>query len=185
MVKGMTKQKDAPMPKRKWKNSWVKGGPMAWVWNQVLIGMVQWLVIVGQLDATHATSSLSRFSCAPWEGHLKAALQVWEHLKKTKGKCTIINIRAPNMDKTVKEHEANFSDQCPDADEELDDKFPKGLMKELQTTTLADADHGHDKKTQRSATRSCVLVGSTRVQLMSRKQGVVETSACNAEFYAL
>ena len=58
----------------------------------------------------------------------------------------MIDPRAPNADESVVECKTDFSDQCPDADEELDDKFPKLIMKELQTTTLVDADHGHDKK---------------------------------------
>ena len=64
-----------------------------------------------------------------------------------KGKCMMIEPMEPNMDKSMAECEADFSDQCPDVDEELDDKFPRGLMKELQTTMLVDANHGHDKKT--------------------------------------
>ena len=89
------------------------------------------------------------------------------------------------MDESVVECEADFSDQCPDADEELDDKFPRGPMKELQTATLMDADHGHDKKTWCSMTGLCVFVGSAPVQWMSRRQGAVETSTHGAEFCAL
>ena len=89
------------------------------------------------------------------------------------------------MDETVAEHEANFSDQCPDADEELDDKFPKPIMQKLQTAALVDADHGHDKKMQCSTTGLCVFVGSTLVQWMSRRQGAVETSVHGTEFCAL
>ena len=113
---------------------------------QMLIGMAQQLVITGRLEMTCTVSSLSQFSCAPKEGHVKAVLQVWGHLKKSRGKCIMIDPRPPIVDKSVVDHEADFSDQCPDADEELDDKFPKGLVKELQTTALVDADHGHDKK---------------------------------------
>ena len=58
----------------------------------------------------------------------------------------MIDSRPPNVGKSVAECEADFSDQCPDANEELDDKFPKGLMKELQTAALVDAGHDHDKK---------------------------------------
>ena len=74
-------------------------------------------------------------------------LQVWGCLKKTKGECIMINPRAPKMNESVEECEANFSDQCPDADEELDEKFPKPVMQKFQTTALMGADHSCAKKT--------------------------------------
>ena len=97
----------------------------------------------------------------------------------------MIDLRTPNVDESVEECGANFSNQCPAADEELDDKFPKPIMQELQITALVSADHGHDKKMQCSMTEMCVFVGSAPVQWMSRRQGAVETSVHSAEFCVL
>ena len=42
----------------------------------------------------------------------------------------MIDPRPLNVDKSVVECEADFSDQCPDADEESNNKFPKPVMQE-------------------------------------------------------
>ena len=47
---------------------------------QMLIGMLNWLVNIGRLDIAFATSSLSRFTACPRQGHLDRANQVFEYL---------------------------------------------------------------------------------------------------------
>ena len=49
---------------------------------QILIGTLIWVVGLGRSDVAHATSSLSRFSACPREGHLARALRVFGFLKK-------------------------------------------------------------------------------------------------------
>eukprot|EP00957_Ditylum_brightwellii_P194579 14821055-Ditylum_brightwellii.AAC.1 len=40
---------------------------------QHIIGVGQWLIVLGHFDLTYAVSSLSRFSAAPRKGHLDLA----------------------------------------------------------------------------------------------------------------
>ncbi len=41
---------------------------------QMLIGCLNWIITLGRFDVQYATSTLSRYSTCPKEGHLKAAL---------------------------------------------------------------------------------------------------------------
>ena len=47
---------------------------------QFNIGVCQWLIVSGRFDLCYAVSSLSRFSCAPREGHLKLAKKVFGYI---------------------------------------------------------------------------------------------------------
>jgi hypothetical protein len=49
---------------------------------QQLVGIAQWLITCGRMDLCFAISSLSRFSAAPREGHLKALTRVFKYLKR-------------------------------------------------------------------------------------------------------
>ncbi|MGH7955002.1 MAG: reverse transcriptase domain-containing protein, partial [Gloeomargaritales cyanobacterium] len=91
---------------------------------QMLLGMAQWLVVINRLDICFAVSSLSRFSCGPREGHLKRAFRVWGYLKQHRGRRIQINPRSPICDPKLVPIEADFIDQYPDAEEEIDPCFP-------------------------------------------------------------
>jgi hypothetical protein len=41
---------------------------------QMLIGMLVWITMIGRVDIAHATSSLSRFTACPRQGHMERAL---------------------------------------------------------------------------------------------------------------
>ena len=60
--------------------------------------------------------------------------------------------------------------------ENIDDKFPKPLVKGLNTTFFSDSDHGHDKVTGRSITAILGMVGNTPVIARSTRQSCVQTS---------
>ena len=47
-----------------------------------LIGILYWILLLEQLDVTFVINSLSRFSAAPWVGHLKQAKRVFGYLSK-------------------------------------------------------------------------------------------------------
>ena len=69
--------------------------------------------------------------------------------------------------------------------EEIDPRFPKALVTEMDTNIFVDADHGHDKVTGRSITGMIAFVGSTPMQWLSKRQPSVQTSTFGAEFTAL
>eukprot|EP00957_Ditylum_brightwellii_P048941 3713757-Ditylum_brightwellii.AAC.1 len=49
---------------------------------QHIIGVGQWLVMLGRLDITYVVSLSSRFSAMPRVGHLKLARKIFGYLKE-------------------------------------------------------------------------------------------------------
>ena len=60
---------------------------------QMLIGMAQWAVTIGRIDASYSVSSLSRFSANPREGHLELALHLFGYLRNVPGKRIVVDSR--------------------------------------------------------------------------------------------
>jgi hypothetical protein len=50
---------------------------------QMLIGMLNWIVVIGRIDIAFAISSLSHFVTCPRKGHLEWAYYVFGYLKKS------------------------------------------------------------------------------------------------------
>jgi hypothetical protein len=49
---------------------------------QSMIGALQWMVTIGQLDTTTAVMTMSRFSVAPRSGHLERVKQIYGYLSR-------------------------------------------------------------------------------------------------------
>ena len=130
---------------------------------QMLLGMGQWVCTIGRPDIAHAMASLSRFNAGPREGHLKLAFRVWGYLKKYPTKSIALDSRPMIISEDVELFSADFSEDYPDATEELDSSLPTPFGRELDTTIIFDSDHGHDHKTRRSITGLLVAVGRTPV----------------------
>ena len=79
--------------------------------------MAQWACTIGQLDISFATSSLSRFSAAPREGHLKLAVYMFGYLKKNPNRFLVINSQDPIIPEEWSQQtfHPDFLDDYPDA----------------------------------------------------------------------
>ena len=154
---------------------------------QHIIGICQWAVTSGRFDINYAVSSLSRFSAAPREGHLKMARKVLGYLKKYPKKGYVINPATPIIQPNFEdvEFKYDFGNQYCYFQEDIDPQFPKPLVKEFDVNIFCDADHGHDKTTGRSITGLLLMVGSTPISWSSKRQSSVHTSTYGAEFTAL
>ena len=86
---------------------------------------------------------------------------------------------------TPSEKFEEFGHQYQYFKEELDPKFPKPKVKELDITIFCDADHAHDLVTGRSITGIIAFVGSTLVYWKYTSQTSVQTSTFGSEFTAL
>ena len=61
-----------------------------------LLGCANWIITLGRFDISYAVNSLSRYSMAPREGHLKALQKVFGYLRTNpKGKILIDSKTAP------------------------------------------------------------------------------------------
>lgn len=156
---------------------------------QMLIGMLNWIACIGRMDVAFATTSLSRFTACPRQGHMDRVLRIFGYLKKYKNRRVVIDSRDPILkggkDALNKDYTEIFKNFYPDAAEELDAKLPKTLVDELEITAFVDSDHAHDKSTRRSVTGLIILVGRTPVFFMSKRQGAIATSTYGAEFCAM
>jgi len=79
---------------------------------------------------------------------------------------------------------SDWSQQYPDAAEEIDPALPTPKGVALSTAVYFDSDHAHDKVTRRSVTGVISYVGSTPVDWFSKRQVSIETSSYSAEFCA-
>ena len=156
---------------------------------QMLIGMLNWIVVLGRIDIGYATASLSRFTACPRDGHMKRVLRVFGYLKKNKNHRIIVDSRDPILiggkDSLEKDFTKIFEDSYPDASEEIDVKLPIPLIDEIEITGFVDSDHAHDRITRRSITGLLILIGRTPGLFMSKRQGAIETSTYGAEFCAM
>jgi hypothetical protein len=154
---------------------------------QRIIGICQWLIVSGRFDLCYAITSLSRFSAGAREGHLEAARQVMGYLRKYPRRGYVVNPVSPHFDPVYSnvEVKCDFGNQYSYFREELDPRFPKPLLKEMDFNVFIDADHAHDKVTGRSITGLFATLGCTPVSWRSKRQTSVQTSTFGAEFTAL
>ncbi len=151
---------------------------------QQLIGILQWLVTIGQADLQYLTMSLSRFSAAPRKTQLEYAIRVFSYLKEFPDKEIRIDPRDIPFLSSFGEPDDTMIDSYPGAHEELDKGMPEALGPELQTSVWFDSDHAHDLETRRSCTGLVIAVGRTPVLWSSKRQTSVMSSSYSAEFMA-
>ena len=70
-----------------------------------IIGSLNWMVTLGQIDIAYATNTLARFSMEPRIGHLKAAFRVLGYLQAPQSDSIPIDHRP--FDYSVLEQESN------------------------------------------------------------------------------
>jgi len=108
---------------------------------QMLIGMLNWIVGIGQFDIAYATTSLTRFSSCPRKCHLDRALWVFGYLKKHPPKRILVDSRDPIItggdEVKAKQLATSFCEECPDAVEEINCNLPMPLVGGLAITTLS------------------------------------------------
>ena len=127
-----------------------------------VIGSLNWIITLGRFDVHYATMSLSRFSAAPREGHMKAAQRILAYLKQfPKGKVvydTTYPSHTPDkVDRKV------WRDLYPDVEEELPPDMLPVKGKKVRITVYVDADHAHDLVTRRSVTGILLYLNNDKV----------------------
>jgi hypothetical protein len=135
-----------------------------------------------------AVSSLSRYSAAPRQGHLDAAIRIFCYLKHYPEKWIKFDTNPHIPDGDLEDPAANLDPEWTDyyhgAKEEIDPKAPKPLGEKLGTTVYFDSNFAHDEVTRRSITGLITFVGNTPVAWMSKRQGAIATSTYSAELCA-
>jgi hypothetical protein len=150
-----------------------------------LIGSANWIVTLGRFDICYALSTLSRYSMAPREGHMKAMIRVFGYLRDhADGRLLIDTDVAPIRDNCLISSGYNWSEFYPDACETLPHDMLKPEGNEATVTCYVDTDHARDQLTRRSVTGIVLLLNNTPLVWMSKRQKTVETSTYGSELVA-
>jgi len=148
-----------------------------------MIGSLNWIITLGRFDVNFATSSLSRFSMQPREGHFKAAIRVLAYLNTWKKGKIIFDTAYPSHAKyEVKQQD--WGTLYEDVEEELPPDMPKPRGKKVRMTVYVDANHAHDLLTRRSVTGIIVFINNTPIRWMCKRQKTVETASYGSELVA-
>ena len=153
---------------------------------QCLIGILQWLCMIGRDGIHFSMCSPNHFSACPQKEQLKAAEKVFDSLKGFPD----MQIKVDDWDLKVfpvlPTPDASFKEQCPDAFEELDEWFPiLGFLSFLDhwfNLLFFYFDHAHNLKTKRSCTGIIIYIGSTPVSWSSKRQTSIQTRSYGVEF---
>ena len=93
---------------------------------------------MGRFDVHYAISTLSRYSAAPREGHMKVMLRVFGYLKHHMKMQIIFNTKEPELDK-VERVKQNWSELYSDTKEKYPPDMPTPKGKSFKITTYFDA----------------------------------------------
>ena len=150
-----------------------------------LLGSANWIITLGRFDIAYAVNTLSRYSMAPREGHLKALQKVFGYLRNRPNGKILIDSKVPKIRETaVITRGQDWNEFYPDAMENIPDDMlePKGKLCTL--TCYVDADHARDQLTRRSVTGIILLLNNTPIIWISKRQKTVETSTYGSELVA-
>ncbi len=114
-----------------WKACLVIGGhltdpPVDSICSSVSIGVLQWIVALGQIDLIVPVSLLSCFMMSPCEGHLQQCYHIFLHLKQFNRSHLVFDDAVPDLsDKYF--HVCNWSKYYPEAAEAVPPNMPEAL----------------------------------------------------------
>jgi hypothetical protein len=148
-----------------------------------MIGSANWMITLGRFDVNYAVNTMSRFSMAPREGHLKAMHRLFGYLKAHPMGRLLIDPTEPDHDKYDVSDNA-WTEFYPDVEEELPGDMPVPKGKPIRTTCYVDSDHAHDVVTRRSVSGILLFANGMPVRWYSKRQKTVETSSYGSELVA-
>ncbi len=159
--------------------------PTATTYYQMLCGAGQWRVNLGHFDIQFAIVTLSRFTIAPREGHMRRLLRTFGYLKNHSKSRITIDIGLPNLDGFQYEM-FDWTMQYPDATEELPTDAPEIVISKgkCHITVIVDADNSHDLESRHSQTGCFIIINKTIIRSYSKRQSTVQTSTFSSEIVA-
>ena len=158
---------------------------------QQLIGMLRWSIELGRIDIQTEVSCLSQHLCAPREGHMKAAYQIFRYLQKnlTKNPGRIaFDPLLEHDDEGIfggplnKEEWADF---YPDACEVMPREMLEPLGNPMLLRVWVDANHAGNLANRRSHSGILIYANNALIQWYSKRQNTVESSSFGSELVAL
>jgi hypothetical protein len=151
---------------------------------QSLIGVLQWICELGQIDVLVAILMLSRYVVSPREGHLQQLFHIFAYLKhQTRSKMVFDDTEPVLNENSFKV--CDWSEFYPDAEEAIPHDLPMERGNGVSTSCFVDANHAGCKATRCSHTGVLLFVNKAPIIWYSKHQNTVETSTFGSEFCAM
>ena len=117
--------------------------------------------------------------------HLKAMMKVFGYLRtRPKGRILIDNKDPEIIQKATFSENQNWIEFYPDAQEDIPPDMPEARGNEAKLICFADSDHARNKVTRRSVTGILLMINSTPITWVSKRQTTVEMSTYGSEMVA-
>ena len=151
---------------------------------QHLIGVLHWIVELGQVDIITEVSLLASQIVMPRKGHLDAVLHVVAHLKVRPNARLVFDPTYQDIDLTLfKEHD--WTRFYGDVKEAIPTNAPEPRSKDVDLKMMVDSDHAGDRLQRWSCTGFYIFLNSAPIAWVSKQQPTVETSVFGVEFVAM
>lgn len=151
---------------------------------QEILGILRWIVELGQVDVLFKVTTLSRFLVNPHEGHLDQGYCILAYQKDKQKGWMIMDPTYVKIDYSRFE-QRYWTGFYPDAIEPVDEDDPKPLGRNVRMTCFVDADHAGDKITGRSYTGVILFLNNAPINWLCKRQSTIKTSTFGSEFLAL
>ena len=161
--------------------------PIDSAYYQSLIGMLRWMVELGQIDICLEVSMMSSHLAMPREGHMAEVLRIFAHLRKYHNTELVFDPSDPVVDELAFEQRDWTSSEFGHVQgkEEIPTNMPESRGIGFVMRAKVDADHAGDTITRQSRTGFIVYLNSAPIYWMSKKQTSIETSSFGSEFIAM
>jgi hypothetical protein len=152
-----------------------------------LIGVLQWIVELGQADMDCEVSMMSSHLALPCVGHLKEVFHMFAYLKAHSNTELVFDPTLVDFDRNLFEwQDWSYS---PYGYEGLLETLPEGIPiphgSSMMIRVYVDSDHAGDLITRCSRTGCIVFLNNLPIYWSSKKQGSCETSTFGSEFVAM
>ena len=154
---------------------------------QSLIGILRWMVELGQVDVCLEVSMMSSHLALPREGHLEQVLHIFAYLKKYHNTELVYDPSEPVVDENDFERRDWASSEFGHVEgkEEFPANMPEPRGHGFIMRAKVDADHASDTVSRHSRTGLLIYLNCALVYWWSKKQTSVESSSFGSEFVAM
>ena len=152
-----------------------------------LIGILRWIVELGQVDVCLEVSMMSSHLALPREGHLEQVLHIFAYLKKYHNTELVYDPSDPVVDENdfARRDWASSEFGHVEGKEEFPVKMPEPRGHGFIMRAKVDADHASDTVSRRSRTGFLIYLNYALAYWWSKKQTSVESSSFGSEFVAM
>jgi len=153
-------------------------------WYASLVGMLRWMVEIGQVHIITEVSLVASHMAMPREGHLDAVLHIFGYLKIKYKSRMCFDPTVPYCDKKAFK-ECDWKEFYGDVVEAIPSNAPEPHGQSVNILMYVDSDHAGEKRTQRFRIGFFVFINQGLMQWISKRQATIQTLVFGAEFVTM